>query len=102
MQFVGSEGSIILRYRAAEVNAVMAPFEQATEIEILQDGQYLNAQNAGDDVNFKNGRSFVVVNTPRLYSLVKNHAYGVYELRLRAKCPFEIYAFTFVSCVVPS
>ena len=59
--------------------------------------------DAGADLQFDAaGRSFVLVDRPRMYHLIKNRAFGHHDLRLAVSKPgLGLYAFTFVSCLIP-
>jgi thiol-disulfide isomerase/thioredoxin len=116
----GEHAALSLPYQAATVNAVLSPSGDPIDlmlgmtdhgaaplsevaVVVTQDGRPLTALEAGDDVVFDTqGRSLVRVDAPRLYNLVKNPAFGRFELRLRPdRRGFAIYAFTFTSCVAP-
>lgn len=93
---------VVLRYTASEVNAVISPDgEKGFKVFVMQDGRYLNPEDAGHDIQFDNeGRSYIVVDEPRMYYLVKNREFGSRLLRLSSNSSaFAIYAFTFVSCM---
>jgi thiol-disulfide isomerase/thioredoxin len=97
-------GYAALKYRAAELNAVLraVPPRQSVQVTLTQNGSHLTTENAGADVQIsEQGVSFVVADRPRLYNLVRNPQFGIFEVKLSA--PFGglgIYAFTFVSCTV--
>ncbi len=93
---------VVLRYTASEVNAVISPDgEKGFKVFVMHDGRYLNPEDAGHDIQFDNeGRSYIVVDEPRMYYLVKNREFGSRLLRLSSNSSaFAIYAFTFVSCM---
>jgi thiol-disulfide isomerase/thioredoxin len=96
-----AEARVSLTYSAAGVNLVMASFNrEPREVEIQQDGKPLAANIAGSDVAFRDGRSFVKVVRPRMYSLVDNKAFDAHTLELIARQPeVALFAFTFTSCV---
>lgn len=97
-------GKIILNYHALEVNAVVKPEGGWDfEVTVTQDDQFLTEENKADDVRIDgDGRSFVVISEPRMYSLVKNQRYGEHVLRLMTESDaFALYSFTFVSSVIP-
>jgi thiol-disulfide isomerase/thioredoxin len=97
------QGRIIVSYQGVEVNAVMKSEQGNVEVDVEQDGKYLTAENKGDDVVVDGtGRSMVVVNEARLYSVVKNREYGEHTLRMSTGSDgFALYSLTFVSCVIP-
>ncbi len=99
-------GYAVLKYRATELNGVLHPMppRQSVQVTITQNGAHLTKDNAGADVQLsEQGVSFVVVDRARMYNLVRNSQFGIYEAKVSA--PFGglgIYAFTFVSCAVPA
>src|SRR6266567_884656 len=95
------EARITLRYSAAAVNLVMASFNrQPREVEIRQDGKPLDPAIATPDIRFRDGRSYLQVIRPRMYSLVDNKNFGTYTLELITHQPeLALFAFTFTSCV---
>jgi len=93
---------VVLRYTASEVNAVISPDgEKGFKVFVMQDGKYLNPEDAGHDIQFDNeGKSYIVIDEPRMYYLVKNREFGSRLLKLSSNSSaFAIYAFTFVSCM---
>jgi thiol-disulfide isomerase/thioredoxin len=97
------DSSLHLRYEAKEVNLVVHPPQQPGGIELLQDGHPLPAEDAGADVRFGGGRSFIVVDQPRMYTLVNNREFGPHDLTLiTTSDDIALYAFTFVTCVSKS
>lgn len=98
------EGSIILTYHAVEVNAVVKPEkEKGFEVTVVQDGFPLTGENKGADILIAaDGRSYFVVDGPRMYNLVRNREYGEHTLRLDvSSTSFGLYSLTFVSCAIP-
>jgi len=90
-------------YSAAEVNAVMSPGSRG-EIRVIvtQDEHPVSRSDRGSDLQESaSGETFVCVDRPRMYNLIKNRRFGSYELKLAcSKKGLCVYAFTFVSCVV--
>ena len=99
-----SEAShVYLKYTSSEVNLVINPEkEKSFEVVIMQDNNYLDREDAGDDVEFNsNGESYIVVRAPRMYNLIKNKDIGSHLLKLSTNSNgFSAYAFTFISCVI--
>lgn len=97
------EARVTLRYSAAAVNLVMASFNpQSRELEIRQDGEPLAESAATADVRFHDGRSYIQVARPRMYSLVDNKSFGTHVLELVVRQPqLALFAFTFTSCIDP-
>lgn len=89
---------LMLRYTSMDVNLVMAPPRSgAARVELLIGDE----QRAGSDVTFENGRCFIRVERPRMYSLIANPSVLSGGLRLKMLGPgVTAYAFTFISCVV--
>ena len=99
----GREGHVLACYHGLEVQGVLeSEGGKSVEVTVRQDNAYLSA-NKGDDVRLdKRGRSYVLVDEPRLYSLVRNREYGEHVIRLSGgKYRFAIYAFAFSTAVIP-
>jgi thiol-disulfide isomerase/thioredoxin len=97
----GDEAKITIRYSAAGVNLVMASFNpEPREVEVMQDGKPLSASVATADIRFRDGRSFIRVVRPRMYSLADNKSFGTHTLELVTRQPeLALFAFTFITCV---
>ena len=91
-----------LIFAAKSVNAVISPEgpegEGAGPFKVLVtlDDEYLTDANKGGDVTIEeDGRSFLHVNEPRLYSVVQAPSYGTYDLKLSSNSPhfaiFRVY-----------
>jgi hypothetical protein len=94
---------IAIRYHALEVNSVLKP-EAGKPVKVLvfHDGKSVAKTDKGDDIKYdEQGRSYLQVDTPRMYHIIKNAKYGQKTLRLATTDPgMGIYSFTFVSCTV--
>ncbi len=87
--------SIVLNFLANSVNIVIGPGSEGTEMEVFINDNYVSKEQAGSDVQFKNGKAVIVINGPRLYNIIKD-AYGRYTLKLSIKSTtFNFNAFTF-------
>lgn len=100
-----AEGSsLCVPYQAAEINAVLAaPPGAAIRVYVVQDGESLAYEEVGEDVvvDYDLG-NYVTVTTPRMYNLVINPDFAPHTLCLYTTEPgLEVYAFSFVSCVIP-
>lgn len=72
-------------YRAAQLLAVLGPGEnkKPARVYVKQDDLWLHSGNAGKSVSFDaDGRSYVVVDEPRLYDLIRESAVQPRELSL--------------------
>ncbi len=97
-------GVIILRYEGTEVDAVLkAEAEQDVEVTVTQDDKYLTDRNKGNDIVLgSDGRSFLVIDAPRLYHVVKNLDYGEHVLRFTMSSnSFAMYSLTFIPGILP-
>lgn len=97
-------GEIILQYEALAVNAVFTPGEgEPCEVVIHQDEQFLTHENRGEDVLLSpEGRSYLRVDEPRMYRLVRNREYAEHTLKVSTTSKgFALYSFMFVTCVIP-
>jgi thiol-disulfide isomerase/thioredoxin len=94
---------VALRYHALEVNCVFKP-ERGKPIKILvsQNGAPVRPADRGEDIRVDaKGTTYLVVDKPRMYRIIKNKQFGTYDLKLAcAQEGLGIYAFTFVSCEV--
>lgn len=100
----GDSGTVIVQYDATEVNAVMnAEAGITTEVRVEQDGRPLMKEIAGDDIIKGNdGASLVLVDSPRMYHLVRNKEFGSHKLTLATSSNnLEIFTFSFVTSVIP-
>lgn len=98
-----SEARVHLEYTASELNVVMNPEgARGVKLYVMQEDDYLSEEDMGRDVKRDpEGRTFVAVEEPGMYNLVRNRELGKRRLRLSTTsnaCAF--YAFTFVSCTV--
>ncbi|MBV8451818.1 MAG: redoxin domain-containing protein [Deltaproteobacteria bacterium] len=93
-----SGATLMLRYTAMDVNLVMAPpASGAARVELLIGEE----QRAGSGVAVENGRLFIMVDQPRMYSLIANPSVLSGSLKLKMLDPgVTAYAFTFISCAV--
>jgi len=93
-----------IKYHALEVNSVIRPEQgKPVKIWILHDGKPVAKKDKGDDLRYdEKGRSYLLVDQPRMYNIVKNAAFAQRTLKLATVEPGAgIYSFTFVSCEVP-
>lgn len=106
-------GQIVLPYMAAGVNAVLSPSadlvalrlgllpEEPPSLVITLDDEPLSALTAGSDIQFNGtGTSYVRVDRPRLYELIRAPDFGRRRLTLTTQAPaIALYTFTFSTCV---
>lgn len=100
----GEAGSVIVQYDATEVNAVMnAGSSPLSEIIVEQDGRSLAKECwGGDIVKGTDGASLVLVDSPKMYNLVKNREFGNHRVTLTTSSPgTEIYTFSFTTSAIP-
>jgi hypothetical protein len=66
-------------------------------LRVTLDGKPLTRAQAGQDLRFDDaGYSFVLVDEPRLYGLVRLEQFGSHELRLGVMAPgLSLFSFTF-------
>jgi thiol-disulfide isomerase/thioredoxin len=95
-------GTAQLRYHARSLYAVMSTAnpKQSVRVYILQDGKPLNhndaQSDAGVDVKFDAQGSYLDINSPRMYYLVKNPAFGSHLIELQPQAPdFVLHSFTY-------
>lgn len=99
----GPGSSANLVYVAKEVNAVMRPTGGSVDVEVLQDGQPVAAEDLGEDLKIVGGRSVMRVDQPRMYSILRNHEWRKGEVSLRPSKPgLRLYTFAFTTeCAYP-
>jgi len=91
------EDYIAILFNATSVNAVINwegpdPFL----VRVTLDGEDLSGANKGEDIIIDGGRSYVRVDEPRMYNLVRLKEFEGHELRLSSNSDlFSLYAFTF-------
>jgi hypothetical protein len=98
------KGQVSVLYEGLEVNSVLE-FTRRSHCKLiaLQDGKPLTRENAGVDVSFDStGRSFLLVDGPRMFNLVSNPEFGRHELTLVVGTPgLALYSLCFTAGVVP-
>ena len=69
---------------------------------VTQDGKQVAKENRGADLRVgEDGRSYLLVDQPRMYNLIKNRKWGSHTLKLAtAEEGLGLYSFTFTSCTV--
>ena len=93
-----------VRYSADTVSAVLSPGENPrVEVEVQQDGKPLDSGFTTADITARRNRSLVVVEAPRIFSLVNNQAFGSHRLDLACGSPgLRLYVLSFTTSVDPS
>jgi thiol-disulfide isomerase/thioredoxin len=94
---------IAIKYHALEVNAVLRPeLGKPVKIWVYHDGKPVSKQDRGSDIQYDSlGRSFMSLDEPRMYHIIKNAKFNQRTLKLATADPgMGIYTFTFVSCEV--
>lgn len=92
---------VAIRYHALEVNSVLRPEEgKPVRVWVYHDGKPVSPKDKGDDLKFdEQGRSYLTVDEPRMYNIIKNAKFGQHGLRLATAQPgLGVYSYTFVSC----
>ena len=100
----GESGRASVLYEAVEVDSIMSiEGGGPAKVFALQDKQALTKENAGLDILFEeDGRSYVLVDSPRRFNVVVNREFGLHELELSLREPgVEVFAMSFVTGVIP-
>lgn len=95
---------VALRYHALEVNCVLKPEGgKPIRVVVTQDGKPVPAADRGADLRAApSGETYLQVEEPKMYAIIKNAKFGAYDLKLACAEPgLGLYAFTFVSCTSP-
>ncbi|MBS3127688.1 redoxin domain-containing protein [Candidatus Woesearchaeota archaeon] len=87
------EGKILLDFTASTAN-IVAEAPTPLRIEVLINHAPVSSSQAGTDILFENGKSFILVQEPRLYNPIKG-TYGSYTLTFKTQKGFKFNAFTF-------
>ncbi len=99
----GGEAHAVVVYQAKEVNAVIEPnAEKHSQVFLRQDDASLTPSNKGSDVRIdEEGKSYIIIDRPRLYNLVRNREYGEHKLKMTTRANgVALYSVSFVSCAV--
>jgi len=86
--------SIIIGFTARSINIVADSISSPIEMEVLIDDEYITEEQAGDDVQFKEGKAFILVDKPQLYNVYRGD-YMSGKLTLKVDSNFFFSAFTF-------
>ena len=90
---------LAVRLSAKSVNAVIKSATPGDPFKVLVtlDGEYLTGNNKGEDVVIEeDGRSFLLIDEPKMYRIVEAPSFDTYDLKLSPNSPrFSIFAFTF-------
>ncbi len=91
-------GEVHLRYHARSLYAVLSVEnpKKPVRVYLLQDGKPLDSSEAGVDLHFDSRGSYVDVDSPRMYYLVRNSAFSSHLLTLEPETSdFELHSFTY-------
>lgn len=107
--YVKSENSglennyLLVYYRGKEVNTVLEPDKQkSVRVYINQDEEFITKGIAGSSIQFDDkNRSFIEVNEPGFYHLIKNYEFGEHIIKLfTIDEDFKFYSISFVSAPI--
>jgi thiol-disulfide isomerase/thioredoxin len=104
-QTASPQDYVALKYHALGVNAVLKPERgKPIRLEVEQDGKPVAPADRGEDLRYDSaGHSYVMVDQPRMYRLVKNAKFGTHEIKLLAADEgLGLYSYTFTSCTAGS
>jgi len=111
LSLVSGQGEVVLPFRAAAVHAVLSPFPgveappslEGVPVEAVLDDAPISGGHFGRDLFYREGSTWLQVDSPRLYDIADGLGPGQHELRLRCAVPgWSLYAFTFRACLDPS
>ncbi|HLH09265.1 MAG TPA: redoxin domain-containing protein [Terriglobales bacterium] len=86
-----------LQYHARSVYAVLSlDTKKPVRVDVTQDGKPLDAADAGLDIKFDTNGSYLEVNEPRMYFVIKNPEFGSHLLSLSAEDHgVDLHSYTF-------
>ena len=86
-----------IRFSAASANVVVNPRgDLPFQVDVTIDGLPLTPEQAGQDIDFAEGRSFFTVTEGRMYGVVSLPVFSSHALRLSSNSDdFAVFAFTF-------
>ncbi len=94
-----------IKYHALEVNSVLKPESGLpVRVYVYHDNKPVAKADKGTDIRYdEKGRSYLLIDEPRMYNIIKNAKFAQRTLKLATGDPgMGIYSFTFVSCEVPN
>lgn len=94
----GMAGKLLIRYDASRLYGVLSSLHgERLRAEVLLDGEALTTENYGKDIWFRDGKSFIEIDHPRIYEMVNTDGdYGEHVLEIVFTQPdVEIYSFMF-------
>lgn len=98
---------LLLKYEAISVNIVMQSTEGSTgstslpqaKIKVELNNKPVPKEKRGQDLIEKDGQTYILVSTPRMYNIISNEEFHKGALRLYANTDnIQLYAFTFSAC----
>ncbi len=91
------DGYIALRYAGNNVNVVVSAKKEGAIVVVLQNDKALTVEEYGDDITAdEHGNTFVIVNEPKLFHIIKNRDFGERIIKLIPKDEgTTFYSFTF-------
>jgi len=104
-------GEIVLPFQGSAVHAVMAApgddhgigGHEMAWLEALLDGESVPPGSFGQDLQRREGATWLRVDVTRSYDVLQSIGPGLHELRLRLVSPgTTLYAFSFDACLAPS
>lgn len=95
MELISDDGSILLIYKAKDVNIVAGSESNSTAV-VFFDTKFLDEKNKGSDTMIKDGKSTADVKEFKLYNLISGQDYEEHIIQIDAIGKgFKVYTFTF-------
>ena|SRR3989338_2452449 len=94
LEYLGLDmkGWIALKYYASEVNVVVSGVGIA---EVLLNNFPLTKDNAGQDIILQDGKSFIKLEGPDMYNLVKTPGFSANVITIKPFSEMKVYSYTF-------
>jgi len=91
------DAAVIIRYSARRANAIMGTQDNTlAKVEVKVDGKYIEQKNLGSDVRLSDSISYVDVDWPHAYNLVKTEEPETHEIEIIPRTSnLSFYTFLF-------
>lgn len=90
---------VAIKYHGNEVNVILRPMYEPYQVYVTIGDMDVPEPMRGSDIRNEGGKTFIEVDEPRMYNIIKSREYGENVIKLYTNSKsFYLYAFTFGSC----